>query len=585
MRRLVFVCLWLCLSLTVTTHAAPPPHGEVMTAVLPDGEEATYILYSPATLAPDTPAPLLVVLHGRMMTMRAMEAISHLNPNAEAHSFRVAYLQSHGYTWQDGWKEAGVPRYEDAPGDDFALVSAIEADLRQRVAVDALYYVGFDTGGHMAARMMCERGGELAGVALVASLPWNYWPRYCPERLEAGRVLIMHGDLDTTHRPEGNDVPSITLEEGQTLHQLSREELLAFFIERSGCTDNPTVGHLRRLTECAAGGDVSLVTVPAGGHEWFRAGDYAFNQKEADAGALIGEWVTDTLTDLTWSTLPPEHFVPRTHHLFLPSDYDGTEALPLVIGLHGRSDTGAGFALLTGMDAVAEAEGFALVYPDGLLNQWNYLGDFVNRDLFHTPDDVAYLERLIDDLAQDVQIDRQRVYLMGFSNGGFMTYRVGCEVRHPFAGFSVLGALMYPEFEVTCPYARPTPIIIFHGTQDQSILWDGVTHPSPDGTSDVFATRSVLNSVGFWTARNQCDIEAAVKTEYEPQPEQTQVIRFDFTGCVKEANVRFFAIVGGGHTWPGGTQMPVERFGRTAPDINAGQEIWDFLSQFRRDDL
>lgn len=584
-RFFAFILLCLLLCLPTAAQETSRSVGVLHPVEISDEAQGMYVLYSPTDLAPETPAPLLMVLHGRMSNIRAMEAISHLNPQADALGFRVAYVQAGEYSWQDGWKEAGVPRYESGEVDDFGLLTAVEADIAAQVTVNDLYYVGFDTGGHMALSVLCQRSETLAGVVLVSSLPWSYWPNNCPETLSAGRVLIIHGDMDTTHQPNGFESSEITLTDGSQLRQLGREELLNFFIERSGCVDAEAVEQLRVLTDCADGGTVSLVNIPAGGHEWFRAGEYFINQEEADAGALIGQWVNDTLTEVTLLTRAPEKSVARTHQLFVPSSYDATQPIPLVIGLHGKTDTGAGFALITEMDKVAEAEGFAVVFPDGLLNQWNYLGDFVNADLFHYPDDIEYLELLIQDIAVDVNIDPQRVYLMGFSNGGFMTYRVGCEVSHPFAGFGVVSALMYPEFEITCPYARPTPIVIIHGTQDNNILWDGVTHPSPDGTNNVFGTRSVLQSVGYWSARNQCVIDEGVKTEYEPQTDtETQVIRFDFENCVKDARVRFFAIVSGGHTWPGSQRLSAS-FGRTAMDISGAQEIWDFLSQFHRDDL
>jgi len=581
--------IWVCVLFSIgglSTAAQPSAAvGELRTLILPDGSTGSYVLYSPSDLAADAPAPLLVALHGRMWNARSMEATSHLNIQADAGGFRVVYVKSSGYSWQDGWKEAGVPRYETDVRDDIALITAVETEVRSAVAVSDLYYVGYDTGGHMALRMMCERSGEIAGVVLVSSLPWNYWPRMCPETLAAGHVLIIHGDIDTVHLSDGFNSPDFKLAGGIVLRQMGRQELLDIFIQRAGCVDSEAVEQLRVLTGCADGGDVTLVTIPAGGHEWFHAGAYGINQNEADAGALIADWLDGGLSDVTLLTRVPEGSVARTHQMFLPSGYDGTEPLPLVIGLHGRPDTGAGFALITEMDKVAEVEGFGLVFPDGLVNQWNYLGDFVDSDRFHNPNDIRYLEVLIDDLALDINIDRQRVYLMGFSNGGFMTYRVACEVAHPFAGFGVTGALMYPEFEVTCGFARPTPIVIFHGTADGSIRWDGVSHESPDGSPKVFTTRTVLESVGYWAAHNGCTDTDPIKTEFAPQqPTQTQIVQFDFESCAPSADVRFFAMVNAGHVWAGGTRLGYT-LGKTPMDINTGQEMWNFFKQFHRDDL
>src|SRR5690606_10166507 len=192
--------------------------------------------------------------------------------------------------------------------------------------------------------------------------------------------------------------------------------------------------------------------------------------------------------------------------------------------------SGAGFAAITDFTTVAEEEGFIVVFPDGLNNEWSYLGGIVSGEIFNMPDDVAFLSTLVDDLALDLNVDLSRVYLTGFSNGGFMTYRMACNPEpNRFAAYGVAGALLYPEMEQMCITAPARPVLVEHGTEDTSISWDGITHMPEPGTLAV--TRSVLQSVSFFVARNGCQTADAERTDIPPSDSETAVVQFDFADC------------------------------------------------------
>ena len=243
--------------------------------------------------------------------------------------------------------------------------------------------------------------------------------------------------------------------------------------------------------------------------------------------------------------------------------------------LHGRPDTGAGIAYLFDMNRVAREENFIAIYPDGLEYEWNYVLGF--RGFPNTGvDDVAFLSTLVDDLAVDLSIDRDRVYIAGFSNGGFMTQRVACEDPAPYAGFATIGATLFPGFVNLCEGATPRPMLIMHGTRDVSIPWQGVQQ------GDMLLAWSVLDTVSFWLSHNGCAQSVA---EQETLPSQataptTFVHRYTFEDCPPDAEVQLYAIEGGGHNLPGVPDRLTPRIaGRVNMDLHAAEAVWAFFAQ------
>jgi polyhydroxybutyrate depolymerase len=275
--------------------------------------------------------------------------------------------------------------------------------------------------------------------------------------------------------------------------------------------------------------------------------------------------------------------IERTYSVYMPDAAAG-EALPVVVALHGRPGSGAGMARMSGLSAVAEEEGFIAVYPDGLNGEWKYFGGILDDESLNTPDDVAFLKALVDDLTARFEIDAERVYLIGFSNGGFMTYRMACsEAPNPFAGFGIAAALIYPDMELPCLAAPVRPMVIEHGTADLGVAWDGIQHQPVRGLQ--VTSRNTLQSVSFFAARNGCSTFGADREDFPSTDGVTSVSRFDFAECTTGQPIRFFAIIDGGHTWPGMDEIPAEVAGPVNMDINLGREMWQFFEEAASEDV
>jgi polyhydroxybutyrate depolymerase len=244
------------------------------------------------------------------------------------------------------------------------------------------------------------------------------------------------------------------------------------------------------------------------------------------------------------------------------------------MALHGRPDNGYGFAFLSDMNQVAQTENFIVVYPDGYDEEWNYATGISGYPDPGT-DDVQFLKDVLDDVGQTFNIDRERLYLMGFSNGGFMTQRVACEAPDTFAAFGIIGATLQVGFEEFCDGKPAVPMIFMHGTEDPSVAWDGITWQGQQ------LTRSITDTLTYWAIHDDCAAEDSQVVDVPGTSTETSIRRFEFRGCADGTQIDFYAITGGGHTIPGvPDRLPAAQFGLTTTNIYAPQVLWDFFSQY-----
>ncbi len=261
----------------------------------------------------------------------------------------------------------------------------------------------------------------------------------------------------------------------------------------------------------------------------------------------------------------------RAYRVYVPESYDPTQPTPLVLSLHGFASNPRQQEGFSNWDMVAEAENFIVVYPagTGFPLRWNS-GLFAEAE--GAVNDVQFLSELIDQVATDLCIDLSRVYINGLSNGGGMSYRFACEMADKVAAFGgVAGA--YNSFGACTP-SQPMPVILFHGTDDPVVAYQGGQSGDPSGS--VFP--SVPEFAAEWGAINEC---AATPETIADLPASVEGIRY--TGCADDVQVVFYTILGGGHTWPG-TGEPIPEFiaGVTNTDIEASAIMWDFFTQYSR---
>lgn len=196
-----------------------------------------------------------------------------------------------------------------------------------------------------------------------------------------------------------------------------------------------------------------------------------------------------------------------TYHMRLPADWNGTDALPVLIFYHGHNGTGRSILGNGGLVTDFSDYGYLLIAPNGEGRSHPARASSTGRD------DVAYSLDILDDLETRLPIDRGRIYASGFSAGGSMAWLMACEAGEHLAGMvAVAGALRRPN-PTECAGLDGLPVLHVHGFSDpqvpfegrairdwhQGSVWDSLaravevngcrSHPDVIETNDVFRTR------------------------------------------------------------------------------------------------
>lgn len=253
----------------------------------------------------------------------------------------------------------------------------------------------------------------------------------------------------------------------------------------------------------------------------------------------------------------------REYLLHVPPNLDRTKPAALVLSLHGAGGWPAMQRDLSRWNELADREGFIVVYPSGRDSAgpriWETTGE---RDL-------RYIADLIDKLRGDYNIDPRRIYATGFSNGGGMCFALACKMPDRFAAVGLVGAaLLQPS--TWCKSTAPVPMIGIHGLRDPAAPYRG-------GASWIASGFAPFLPFGAdWARRNRC----------APAPHDVEVrdgvTRREYEQCANDASVVLYTLRDGGHTWPGGGELPEWFVGKTVKDFDATAVMWRFFQRHPR---
>ncbi|MBU1671663.1 MAG: prolyl oligopeptidase family serine peptidase [Actinobacteria bacterium] len=268
----------------------------------------------------------------------------------------------------------------------------------------------------------------------------------------------------------------------------------------------------------------------------------------------------------------------RTYVLHVPPGYDEGAGNSLVLAFHGHGGQGENQERLSGMEAVSDANGFLIAYPDGIDRGWND-GRGINEGI----DDVGFARDLVEKLSAEYGVDPKRVYATGISNGGFMSFRLACDAPDVFAAVAPVAALMSVPLVESNRSTTPVSLLLMNGTGDPLVPWEGGQIGGALG--DRGEGISTQASIEYWVALDGCATtpQAARLPDMDPG-DGTTVTQYVYPGGRDSTEVVLCEVTGGGHTWPGGYQYMRESIiGRTSRDLEASEYIWEFFRDHPRD--
>ena len=255
----------------------------------------------------------------------------------------------------------------------------------------------------------------------------------------------------------------------------------------------------------------------------------------------------------------------REFYIVNPSNLNSDNQLPLLISLHGGADYADANMQYTGFLDIINEKGFVAIFPQGTVaagkgdTGWYAGGDCTNLEVC----DLSFIERLIDYSIEDLNIDKNRVYVSGFSNGAFMVYTLACFLSDKVAAFAPVSGSMSPDDYQICNPQRPIPVIHIHGTSDDSIPIQGNDYVTP-----LQQVSSYLSSL------NDCSQNSIINGEDTNEDGYAWYSEIS-SNCNQGVIVNFTYLDNFGHSWPS-----TESGKGGGADIDGASFIWEFLSTY-----
>ena len=264
--------------------------------------------------------------------------------------------------------------------------------------------------------------------------------------------------------------------------------------------------------------------------------------------------------------------IDREYLVYIPNVYDSSESIPLVLNFHGFGGTAYDhYKYTSDMTSLADTANFLLVYPQGAAgsdgySHWNIADENSKSDI----DDLGFTSAMIDDLIQTYNVDTLRIYATGFSNGAAFTYDLACRLSQRIAAIAPVGENMTLVSYDECEATKPTGIISFHGTADESRPYDGI-----EGYNLSYEQ---INS--FWTTLNETETEPTIAEINTNTEDGSSVELYTWEKGRKCSTVEHYKIINGGHSWP---NPNAENWGKgddVNRDIDTNVLIWNYVSEY-----
>ncbi|MBV70351.1 MAG: hypothetical protein CMH52_03295 [Myxococcales bacterium] len=251
--------------------------------------------------------------------------------------------------------------------------------------------------------------------------------------------------------------------------------------------------------------------------------------------------------------------VMRDYKVYVPEGYAPGTPTPTLMNFHGGDMNADGQIAIADMRALADEEGFILIYPEGSITEgeqtWNMLlPSPTNKS---DADDFGFTAAMLDAESVRLNIDTDRVYATGYSNGAGFAYGLACQLSDRIAAIAPVAGLMWTDMITNCMPTHPTPVVIFNGTQDFERPYDG--YPG--------FMISVEEAVNHWTSHNGITDAPVMDTL---MTQGLTIERNTYSGGQAGTSVVRYKFINGGHVW-----FDLDNDGA---DLN--RTIWDFVSQY-----
>ena len=241
----------------------------------------------------------------------------------------------------------------------------------------------------------------------------------------------------------------------------------------------------------------------------------------------------------------------REYVLYIPDSYDGTSSVPLMLNFHGFGGSASDYMQEADMRSLAEVDTFILVYPQGSCldgsSHWNPCP--IGGDNKSTADDVGFVESMISEISSQYNVDMERIYAAGYSNGGMMAYGLANYKSDLIAAVASVSGTM---LDCTGPTNHPMPVVHLHGTSDSVVSYNGSTD-----------WNSVQSTLDHWINFNNTVLTPTITSD-------NNIERYVYDQGDNSVSVEHYKFIGGEHVW----------FSATFQDQSTSELVWNFVSRY-----
>ena len=241
----------------------------------------------------------------------------------------------------------------------------------------------------------------------------------------------------------------------------------------------------------------------------------------------------------------------REYVLYIPNSYDETSAVPLLVNFHGFGGSASEFMSYADMRSIAETDTFILAYPQGSCldgsSHWNACP--TGGDNKSDADDFGFVESMINEISSQYNIDMERIYAAGYSNGGMMAYGLANYKSDLIAAVASVSGVM---LDCTGPTSHPMPVVHLHGTSDGVLPYNG-----GDGWN------SSQSTLEHWINFNNTVLTPTVISD-------NNIEHYVYDQGDSLVSVEHYKYIGGDHVW----------FNSTFQGQNTSELVWNFVSRF-----
>ena len=251
------------------------------------------------------------------------------------------------------------------------------------------------------------------------------------------------------------------------------------------------------------------------------------------------------------------------------------ENAPLVVAIHGYTSSAKTLMGYSGINQIADKEGFLVAYPQGTKDSRDNYFFNVGYE-FHSDskvNDVNFIREIVLNLTKDYKLNSKRVFATGMSNGGDMSYLLACTSSDLFTAVAPVAGVMMKDTLENCNPEKKIPIFEIHGTKDSISKFEG----DMNNEDKWGAYYDLPSTIEFWVNKHALNEKETIQLENKNTEDGTTITFERYWSDESQREVWFYIVNDGNHTWPGMTGL----FSRTTnQDINSAEEIWKFFSKF-----